>query len=239
MVCGGTMPWSGVLPVLLCLDTHCHQCHFSALTPGDKECAGDTQMSPATRLGVLVAGGLGGYPHDGESQDPNRQGSWGCWRGGQGMWGFPSTHRTTQAQFHSKRGCGRAWGQGIASHREGRRQQSCNPNRAPHHLLLGCWELGTEPGGWEGRRGGSTGVSQGHKAKESEWRKEASREKTKLPKTKTQTHQSARRQLRARRATSHQHSPGHCREAGGQEGCSHPARAGMLPGQRSRAGAGK
>lgn len=102
MVCGGTMPWSGVLPVLLCLDTHCHQCHFSALTPGDKECAGDTQMSPATRLGVLVAGGLGGYPHDGESQDSNRQGSWGCWHGGQGMWGFPSTHRTTQAQFHSR-----------------------------------------------------------------------------------------------------------------------------------------
>lgn len=32
MVCGGTVPWSGVLPVLLCLDTHC-----SALTPGDKE----------------------------------------------------------------------------------------------------------------------------------------------------------------------------------------------------------
>lgn len=35
MVCGGTVPWSGVLPVPLSVDSHC-----SALTPGDKECAG-------------------------------------------------------------------------------------------------------------------------------------------------------------------------------------------------------
>lgn len=100
--------------------------------------------------------------------------------------------------------------------------RAATPAGPPTTLLLGRWELGTEPGGWEGRRGGSAGVSQGHEAKESERRKETSREKTKLPKMKTQTHQSGRRQARAPgpRAAGRGGALG---EAGGQEGCSHPA----------------
>lgn len=99
---GGTTPWSGVLPALLHLGTCCHRCHLSAqdaaLSPGAEGLAGDTQLSLATRLGVLVGRGQGGSPHGGVScrAPPPRQ-AVGVLVWGKGIRGFPSIHRAAQA----------------------------------------------------------------------------------------------------------------------------------------------
>lgn len=78
--------------VLLGLDTHC-----SALTPRDKECTGDTQIAQPPGW---VSSWLGALMVVNHRTPTERQ--LGCWCGGQGMWGLPSTHRTTQAQHHSR-----------------------------------------------------------------------------------------------------------------------------------------
>lgn len=105
MVCGGTLPWSGVFLVLLCPDTHSLDTHCSALTPGDKEYAGDIQMSPATRLGVL----LGGCSHDGESP---QQTVGGAGVGDRGCGGSPAP---TEPHRHSTIAEGLQWNLGVGS----------------------------------------------------------------------------------------------------------------------------
>lgn len=112
---------------------------------------GDTQLSPATRLGVLVGEGQGGCPHGDELQGPRKQSFGGAGVGDRDL-GSLQHLQSCPGMMLQQRGCGGVY---PATLRAGGSRATV-PRRAPHNSILGRWELGPEPGGWgrPGRRQG-------------------------------------------------------------------------------------
>lgn len=155
---GGTTPWSGVLPALLYLGTCCRRCHLSAqdaaLSPGAEGLTGDTQLSLATRLGVLVGRGQNGGPHGGgELQGfPSQTGSWGAGVG-EGDTGAPQHPQSCPGTMPRQRGCSRAGVHPAIVRAGGSRAATPAGPPTTHFWAAGSWaqSQGAAAGGWQHR----------------------------------------------------------------------------------------